>query len=273
MPVKLPINFDVFKTFNFGGSLKEFAKIDSRLDNTHVTPYNKQDSKKHQVEQMFDNIAPRYDFLNHLLSANIDKLWRRTAVNLLRKKRPKSILDVATGTGDFAIALQRLHPDEIIGVDISENMLAIGRDKLKRKNFDRLISMQRGDSEKLPFPNNRFDAVTVAFGVRNFENLRKGISEMCRVLKPNGTLVVLEFSKPRAFPVKQMFYFYFNYVLPVIGRIFSKDQRAYTYLPESVRSFPDGEEFCKLLKEAGFKSVQCNSLTFGIASIYTGEKS
>jgi len=222
---------------------------------------------------MFDNIAPRYDFLNHLLSVNIDKRWRKKAVNLLKSKKPASILDVATGTGDFAIELQKLHPKEIIGVDISDKMLQIGRQKLRQKNLYERIVLQRADSEKLPFPDNRFDAVTVAFGVRNFENLQKGIEEMCRVLKPNGTVVVLEFSKPVIFPVKQMFYFYFHYVLPVIGRIFSKDQRAYSYLPESVQSFPDEKEFSRLLEETGFKNVQCKSLTFGIASIYTGEKS
>ncbi len=222
---------------------------------------------------MFDNIAPTYDFLNHLLSLNIDKLWRRKAVNLLKPLHPESILDVASGTGDFAIELHRLSPSEIIGVDISEKMLEIGKRKIKRKNLAGRIRFERADSEKLSFPDNRFDAVTVGFGVRNFENLEKGILEMCRVLKAGGMLVVLEFSKPRVFPVKQIFYFYFHYVLPVIGKIFSNDQRAYSYLPESVQSFPDGQGFCRLLEEAGFKSVQCKNLTFGIASIYTGIKS
>jgi len=251
-----------------------FARNDAlNLETSQVTPYNKSASKKQQVEEMFDNIAPKYDFLNHLLSMNIDKLWRRKAMGYLKSSKPQSILDVATGTGDFAIELRKLHPKEIIGADISEKMLQIGREKIKKRNLNSLITLQRGDSEQLPFPDNRFDALTVAFGVRNFENLKAGLKEMCRVLKPNGMLVVLEFSKPQAFPVKQMFYFYFNYVLPVIGKIFSKDQRAYTYLPESVRSFPEGKEFGKLLAEAGFKAVQCKSLTFGIASIYTGEKS
>ena len=242
------------------------------MQKTEVKPYNENLGKKVQVEEMFDNIAHRYDFLNHLLSMNIDKLWRRSAVNLLRKKNPKSVLDVATGTGDFALENIRLKPDEIVGVDISENMLEIGRHKIARKKLSSLITMQKADSEKLPFPDNRFDAITVGFGVRNFENLMVGIKEMFRVLKPGGTLVVLEFSKPTVFPVKQVFYFYFNYVCPVVGKLFSKDERAYTYLPESVAVFPEGKEFANILEEAGFKSVQCKSLTFGISSIYSGEK-
>lgn len=222
---------------------------------------------------MFDNIAPTYDFLNHLLSLNIDKIWRKKAVQVLKRKSPKYILDVATGTADFAIELLQLNPEEVIGIDISEKMLQIGRAKIRKGNLDDRIMLQRADSEGMPFPDNKFDAVTVAFGVRNFENPKKGLLEMCRVLKPAGTLIVLEFSKPRVFPVKQMFYFYFHYVLPVMGQIFSKDQRAYAYLPESVQFFPDEKGFCRLLEEAGFKTVQCASLTFGIASIYTAEKS
>lgn len=221
---------------------------------------------------MFDNIAPRYDFLNHLLSVNIDKLWRRKAMNLLKEKNPQTILDVATGTADFSLALQNLKPKEIIGVDISENMLSVGRVKVRKKKLDNIITLQRADSELLPFPDNRFDAVTVAFGVRNFENLKAGMQEMLRVVKPGGKVVVLEFSKPQGFPVKQLFNFYFKNVLPVIGRIFSSDKRAYTYLPESVQAFPEGKAFLSLMEECGYKAVQCTSLTFGIASIYTGEK-
>lgn len=239
---------------------------------TEVKPYSEESGKKVQVEEMFDNIAHRYDFLNHLLSMNIDKLWRRSAVNLLKKKNPKSVLDVATGTGDFALENARLKPDEIVGVDISENMLEIGRQKIAQKKLSNTITMQKADSEKLPFPDNRFDAITVGFGVRNFENLMVGIKEMFRVLKPGGTLVVLEFSKPTVFPVKQVFYFYFHYVCPVVGKLFSKDERAYTYLPESVDVFPEGKEFMSIMEKAGFKSVQCKSLTFGISSIYFGEK-
>jgi len=242
------------------------------LETSHVTPYNKSTGKKRQVEEMFDNIAHNYDFLNHLLSVNIDKLWRRKAMNFLLDKHPQTILDVATGTADFSIALQKLQPKEIIGVDISEKMLEVGRGKVKKRNLANIITLQRADSEQLPFADNRFDAVTVAFGVRNFENLQAGMKEMFRVLKPGGMVVVLEFSKPQGFPIKQLFNFYFKNVLPVIGRIFSSDQRAYTYLPESVQAFPEGKAFVQLMEECGYKAVQCKILTFGIASIYTGEK-
>lgn len=242
------------------------------MESTHVTPYNKTTGKKRQVEEMFDNIAPSYDFLNHLLSVNIDKLWRRKATKLLRPLNPQSILDVATGTGDFAIELMKLKPKEIVGVDISEGMLEVGRKKMKERNLSAIISLQKADSEQLPFTDNRFDAVTVAFGVRNFENLRAGLQEMHRVIKPGGKAVILEFSKPTAFPVKQLFGFYFKYILPVIGRLFSSDKRAYTYLPESVQAFPEGAAFVKLMEECGYKAVECKILTFGIASIYTGVK-
>ena len=221
---------------------------------------------------MFDNIAGRYDFLNHLLSINIDKLWRKKAIKILRPKKPEYILDVATGTADFAIECVALNPKEIIGIDLSAKMLAVGKVKVSDKNLEDLIALEKGDSENLPYKDNRFDAITVGFGVRNFENLKKGLSEMLRVLKPGGTLAVLEFSKPRVFPVKQLFSFYFHYVCPLIGKVFSKDDRAYTYLPESVESFPEGDVFASILKEVGFKAVQCKSLTFGISSIYIGEK-
>lgn len=239
-----------------------------------ITPYqDEQVSKKGQVEQMFDNIAPRYDFLNHFLSLGIDKLWRKRAVKLLKPLQPKVILDIATGTADFAIELAKLNPDRIVGADISEAMLAQGRVKVAKLKLDNLITLQRGDSEQLPFQDNTFDAITVAFGVRNFEDTAKGIGELFRVLKPNGMLVVLEFSKPKVFPVKQLFYFYFHFILPVVGKFFSKDPRAYTYLPESVQSFPEGKDFLRLLDNAGFKSTQCINLSFGISSIYTGTKS
>lgn len=238
-----------------------------------ITPYGKEDkSKKGQVEEMFDNIAPKYDFLNRLLSLRIDTLWRKRAVKLLKKENPKDLLDVATGTADFAIELRKLQPNHITGVDISEQMLAYGRVKVKKKGLDELITLSRGDSENLPFDDNSFDAVTVAFGVRNFENIDKGLADMRRVLRPGGRLVVLEFSKPKVFPVKQIFYFYFHFILPVIGRLFSKDHRAYTYLPESVESFPEGQAFIDLLNQAGYKDSKCISLTFGISSIYTGTK-
>lgn len=237
-----------------------------------VTPYDAERGKKVQVEEMFDNIAHRYDFLNHLLSMNIDKLWRRRVIKLLKPLQPKVMLDVATGTGDFAIEAMRLNPDKIVGLDLSEEMLSYGRVKIEKKGLTDTIEMVKGDSENLPFDDNTFDAITVGFGVRNFENLEKGLSEMLRVLKPGGRLAVLEFSKPRVFPVKQIFNFYFHYVLPIIGKWFSSDSRAYTYLPESVETFPESEKFTAILSSLGFKSVECERLTFGISSIYLGEK-
>ena len=238
-----------------------------------VVPYKDQSGdKKSQVAQMFNNIAGKYDFLNHFLSAGIDIIWRRKAISLLQASKPKLMLDVATGTGDFAIEALRLHPDKIIGVDISEGMLAVGREKMIKKGLAGKIELQYGDSENLPFPDNTFDAITVAFGVRNFENLEKGLAEMHRVLKPGGTAVVLEFSNPRSFPMKQLYHFYSSNILPMIGKIVSKDNAAYTYLPESVQAFPDGEAFLNIYQKVGFKSTKWHSLTFGISSIYTGKK-
>jgi demethylmenaquinone methyltransferase / 2-methoxy-6-polyprenyl-1,4-benzoquinol methylase len=238
-----------------------------------ITPYEKSDvPKKAQVEEMFDNIAHRYDFLNHLMSLGIDKLWRKSAVRILKKHKPETILDIATGTADFAIENNNAEPKKITGIDIAEQMLAIGRKKIDEKGLTDKITLLKADSENIPFNDNSFDAITVGFGVRNFENLEKGLKEMYRVLKPGGIVVVLEFSKPRVFPVKQVFYIYFHYVCPLIGRWFSKDSRAYTYLPESVDSFPEGNNFLMKLKEAGFHNTQCKPLTFGISSIYTGCK-
>ncbi|WP_187263246.1 bifunctional demethylmenaquinone methyltransferase/2-methoxy-6-polyprenyl-1,4-benzoquinol methylase UbiE [Pontibacter beigongshangensis] len=238
-----------------------------------VVPYKDQnENKKSQVAQMFNNIAGNYDFLNHFLSAGIDIIWRKKAVKLLAPEKPKLMLDIATGTGDFAIEALSLQPDNIIGVDISEGMMAVGREKIKRKGLEHKIELLYGDSENLPFEDNTFDAITVAFGVRNFENLAKGLSEMHRVLKPGGTAVVLEFSKPRAFPMKQLYHFYFKNILPVVGKFVSKDRAAYTYLPESVQAFPDGQEFLNIYQQVGFKSTKWHSLTFGISSIYTGKK-
>lgn len=222
---------------------------------------------------MFDNIAHRYDFLNQLFSLGIHKGWRRKAVNLLQKDNPRTILDVATGTGDFAVeAYHRLQPDHVTGVDISEGMMYMGREKLKQFGLSERITLQTGDSENLPFTDNHFDAIIVAFGVRNFENLDKGLHDMYRVLKPGCQLIVLEFSRPRKFPIKQLYFFYFLKVLPLIGRIFSKDSRAYSYLPESVYAFPDGEDFLQHLRKNGFTDVNVHNLSFGIASIYSGRK-
>lgn len=238
-----------------------------------VTPYQTPAGKKEQVAEMFDNIAPKYDFLNQLLSLGIHKGWRKKSVKKLIPISPKNMLDVATGTGDFAIeANKRLNPDKITGVDISEGMMKFGREKLKKLGLDHKIELRIGDSENLPFSDNSFDAITVGFGVRNFENLEKGMAGMFRVLKPGGMLVVLEFSKPRKFPIKQLFNFYFNHITPLIGKIFSKDNRAYTYLPESVNVFPDGEQFTAIMKKTGFSDCTWQPLSFGIASIYTGKK-
>jgi demethylmenaquinone methyltransferase / 2-methoxy-6-polyprenyl-1,4-benzoquinol methylase len=238
-----------------------------------VVPYKDQnENKKSQVATMFNNIAGKYDFLNHFLSAGIDIIWRKKAVSLLVSEKPKQMLDIATGTADFAIESLRLNPEKIIGVDISEGMLAVGREKISKKGLSNKIELMYGDSEDLPFEDNTFDAITVAFGVRNFENLKQGLSEMNRVLKPGGTAVVLEFSKPRSFPMKQLYQFYFKNILPLVGKLVSKDNAAYTYLPESVQAFPDGEDFISIFKEVGFKSTKWHSLTFGISSIYTGKK-
>lgn len=238
-----------------------------------VVPY-KADvaSKKDQVATMFNNISDRYDFLNHFLSIGIDVIWRKKAIKLLQEFQPKNVLDVATGTGDFAIEALKLKPEKIIGVDISDGMLEVGRKKMIRKGYSEIIQMIQGDSENLPFEENKFDAAIVAFGVRNFENLEKGLTEIKRVLKPGGKLVVLEFSKPKRFPFKQIYMLYFKVVLPLIGSIISKDKSAYTYLPESVDAFPDGLKFTQILTQVGFNNTTCKPLTFGISSLYTGSK-
>ena len=238
-----------------------------------VVPYKKDtSSKKQQVARMFDSISGRYDFLNHFLSLGIDILWRKKAIRLLDALQPKIILDVATGTGDFSIEAMSLHPEKIIGVDISEGMLEVGRRKMREKKLDAVIELRSGDSENLPFEDNFFDAVIVAFGVRNFENLDRGLSEMLRVLKPGGRVIVLEFSRPSKFPFKQLYNVYFTTILPLIGRWISRDQAAYRYLPESVGAFPDGKAFLKILSDIGYKNPQCNPLTFGISSLYWGTK-
>jgi len=238
-----------------------------------VVPYKDQEgSKKEQVAEMFNNISHRYDFLNHFLSLGIDILWRKKAIRLLKPDAPKQILDVATGTGDFALEALALNPDRIVGVDISAGMLEMGKVKMKKKGVDHIIDMQMGDSEKLLFDDNTFDAAIVAFGVRNFENLKKGLQDMHRVVKPGGKTVIIEFSRPRRFPMKQLYNFYFKSILPIIGRMVSKDSSAYTYLPESVDAFPDGQRFLDILEEVGYKNAKCIPLTFGISSIYIGQK-
>lgn len=238
-----------------------------------VVPYQQESgSKKEQVARMFSNISGRYDFLNHFLSLGIDRGWRKKAIAILKPSKPQSILDVATGTGDFALQALVLAPQKIVGVDISEGMLDVGKKKVREQGLEHIVSLQYGDSENLPFADNSFDAITVGFGVRNFEDLRRGLSEMYRVLKPGGKAVILEFSRPRMFPFKQVYSFYFSFILPKIGRIVSKDDSAYTYLPKSVEAFPDGADFLSILQDVGFKQNQCRSLTFGVSSIYTGTK-
>jgi demethylmenaquinone methyltransferase / 2-methoxy-6-polyprenyl-1,4-benzoquinol methylase len=239
-----------------------------------VTPYNNStDSKKQQVEQMFDHIAPRYDLLNRVLSLGIDVWWRRKALSYLEPLQPKKLLDVATGTADVALtAAKMLKPERIIGIDIANQMLDLGRVKIREKGLESMIILETGDSEQLRFDDNYFDAVTVAFGVRNFEHLEKGLAEMYRVLRPGGRAVVLEFSKPNIFPFKQLYNAYFKYVLPLIGRLTSRDTRAYTYLFESVQAFPEGRDFLDILSKTGYQHAQCKRLTFGICSIYTAEK-
>jgi demethylmenaquinone methyltransferase/2-methoxy-6-polyprenyl-1,4-benzoquinol methylase len=236
-----------------------------------VKPYGKQNaSKKEEVAEMFNNISGKYDFLNHFLSMGIDHIWRRKAVNQLKEVRPKKILDLATGTGDFALALLKLNPDQIIGMDISSGMLEVGKKKMIHKKVDHIISMQLGDSEDMPFEDDYFDGLTVGFGVRNYENLEKGLSEMLRVLRPGGKAVILEFSKPKSFPIKQLFGFYSKRVIPVLGKTISKDSKAYEYLPESVAAFPEGEDFMNILKKVGYQKVSSKKVSGGIATIYMG---
>jgi len=238
-----------------------------------AVPYkNSTQSKKGQVEEMFDSISHRYDLLNHLLSVNIDKLWRKKAIKLLAPHHPEKILDIATGTADFAIAATRLNPQKITGIDLSEGMLKKGRQKIEKKGLSGSIELLKADSEALPFDNATFDAAVVGFGVRNFENLEKGLTEIHRVLKPGGVFIVLEFSRPRKAFFKQMYFFYFNNILPMLGRLVSKDNSAYTYLPESVHEFPDGDDFVFILEKTGYHKCSWHPQTFGIASIYKAQK-
>jgi len=231
----------------------------------------KKQAKKERVRLMFNDIAHRYDFLNHFLSLGIDIQWRKKVKRHLKPFQPKEILDVATGTGDLAIELSKLNPDRIIGIDIAIEMLTVGNEKLSKKKISNIV-LQQGDSENLKFNENTFDAVTVAFGVRNFENLNKGLAEMCRVMKKGGHVAILEFSKPKSFPFKQFYNFYFKYILPGFGKLISKHNDAYTYLPESVEGFAEDVAFLKEMELAGFKTPQQKRLTFGIATLYTGTK-
>jgi demethylmenaquinone methyltransferase/2-methoxy-6-polyprenyl-1,4-benzoquinol methylase len=238
-----------------------------------VKPYkDSQADKKKQVAFMFNNIAKRYDFLNHFLSLGIDRIWRRKAISMLKKESPALILDIATGTADLALEAMRLNPEKIFGIDISTDMLDIGRNKISRKKLQDKIQLLEGDSERMIFEDNKFDAVTVAFGVRNFQNLRQGLHEMYRVLKPGGTAMILEFSQPTNPALRRLYNFYSSRIAPKIGKAVSKDDAAYAYLNESVLAFPFGNEFCALLGETGFRDIHARTLTFGVATIYTAKK-
>jgi demethylmenaquinone methyltransferase / 2-methoxy-6-polyprenyl-1,4-benzoquinol methylase len=243
------------------------------MTKTTVTPYGSAAGKKIEVAQMFDKIAPKYDLLNRVLSLGVDVRWRKQAIAYLAQSKPEKILDVATGTADVAILMAKiLKPAQVIGIDIANQMLEFGRVKIQEQELDAVITLETGDSENLRFEDNSFDAVTVAFGVRNFENLEKGLSEMRRVMRPGGRLVILEFSKPHVFPFKQLYNTYFKYVLPFIGRLTSRDVRAYTYLFESVQAFPEGEDFKNILTKIGYQNPSCERLTLGICSIYSAVK-
>jgi len=243
-------------------------------NSTEIKPYSSEISgKKTQVAKMFDSISGQYDFFNHFLTLGIDFWWRKKAISMLKPNNPKNILDVATGTGDFAIAaVHGLNPEKVIGLDISEGMLTVGREKMKNKNLSQLVEMIAGDCEALPFGDNSFQGITVGFGARNFEHLEIGLSEILRVLTPNGTCVILEPAYPTQFPMKQLFQLYFKGIVPVIGRIFAKDKAAYEYLPNSVKAFPNGQDFVEICIKVGFKKTKWIPLTFGVCSMYVLEK-
>lgn len=237
----------------------------------HYPPVGEAEGKRERVEQMFDAIAPRYDLLNRVLSLGIDQRWRTRAIRMLEDDQPTRVLDVATGTADLAIKAEHLlHPREIVGVDIAAEMLRVGREKLAQKGLDGRITLKQADAADLPFPDDRFDAALVAFGVRNFEDLDEGLRSIQRVIRPGGALVVLEFSHPRTFPIKQLYAFYSRHILPRIGRTVSQHEGAYQYLPDSVEAFPDGTDFLARMTQAGFDELTWKPLTFGIASLYKG---
>ncbi len=245
----------------------------SRYPQETIKPYNESENKTKQVEEMFDNIAPTYDHLNHLLSFDIDKFWRRKAIRMLKPFQPQQIMDVATGTGDFAIqAYQILRPKRLLGIDISEGMMNIGREKVKQAHLSEYISFMKEDCMSLSFPDNQFDAITVAFGIRNFEDLDKGLREMYRVLVPEGHLVILELSYPEKFIIKQLYDIYAGLIIPTIGKMLSKDHMAYTYLPQTIKAFPQGEVMKNILHKAGFRKAIFKRLTFGACTLYFATK-
>ncbi|MGL5260853.1 MAG: bifunctional demethylmenaquinone methyltransferase/2-methoxy-6-polyprenyl-1,4-benzoquinol methylase UbiE [Bacteroides sp.] len=238
-----------------------------------VKPYSQKSSKGEQVEQMFDNIAPAYDKLNHILSFSIDKLWRNKAINWLKKFQPQTIMDVATGTGDFAmLAYKKIRPAQLVGIDISEGMMQVGRSKVEKAGLSSHIRFEKEDCLNLTYEDNKFDAITAAFGIRNFESLEQGLSEMYRVLKSDGHLVILELTSPDKAPIKQLFKIYSQYIIPLFGRLLTKDKKAYHYLPNSINAFPQGEVMQMLLHKIGFKEVEVQHLTFGVCTMYTASK-
>ena len=238
-----------------------------------IKPYSNEGAKGEQVERMFDQIAHSYDFLNHTLSLGIDRSWRKAAIDSLKPYAPQRILDVATGTGDFALmAVDRLHPQSLIGADLSEGMLSVGREKVERAGKSDVITLQKEDCMALSFEDNTFDAVTVAYGVRNFEDLDRGLREMLRVLKPGGRLVIIELTSPVRFPMKQLFWLYAHVWMPMVGKLVSRDSRAYSYLPATMEAFPQGEVMQGIIKKAGFQSVKFRRFTFGLSTLYTAEK-
>ena len=246
----------------------------TKFDHDNIVPYKDSDlSKKNQVADMFDSIAHRYDFLNRFLSAGIDVTWRKKAIGYLKELKPQKVLDVATGTADVALMTEKmLHPSSIIGIDISDGMLEIGRQKIKKKSLEAIIQLYNGDSANIAYADNCFDAVTVAFGVRNFQQLEKGLSEILRVLRPGGKLVVLEFSRPKKFLIKGFYNFYMKSISPNIAKIFSKNKTAYAYLDESIQKFPEGKNFTDILQNVGYKNIVNKPLSLGICSIYCGTK-
>ena len=238
-----------------------------------IKPYSNEGAKGEQVERMFDQIAHSYDFLNHTLSLGIDRSWRKAAIDSLKPYAPQRILDVATGTGDFALmAVDRLQPQSLIGADLSEGMLSVGREKVERAGKSDIITLQKEDCMALSFEDNTFDAVTVAYGVRNFEDLDRGLREMLRVLKPGGRLVIIELTSPVRFPMKQLFWLYAHVWMPMVGTLVSRDSRAYSYLPATMEAFPQGEVMQGIIEKAGFQSVKFRRFTFGLSTLYTAEK-
>ncbi len=267
--------------FHISFFLRTFADIRKNTDHnvTHkyrqenIKPYNDEESKGQQVERMFDSIAHSYDLLNHLLSFGIDRRWRRAAIDSLRPYSPQHILDVATGTGDFALmAARRLHPVSLLGTDLSEGMLSVGRCKVEKAGLTGTITFRKEDCMSLTLPSDTFDAVTVAYGIRNFENLDCGLREMLRVMRPGGRLVIIELTAPTRFPMKQLFGFYSHVLMPTLGRIISRDSKAYTYLPATMEVFPQGERMQEILRNAGFKDVAFHRFTFGLSTLYTATK-